>query len=231
MPRSAANDAGIKVGDLLVTVDGDPLVSFVQLVGKVEGSGGNPLALEIWRDGHIAPVTLAPRMTDEPNAEGGFDKVYRIGIAGGQFFFEPASIVPPLGEAFSTGYVTERVWGGVQQTWMTAKTGLSALWHLAAGNISRCNLSGPIGIADASGTMASQGVVTFILFVAALSTAIGFLNLLPIPVLDGGHLLFYAYEAVVGRPPSDRVLQVAMSFGLAVVLGVMIFGLANDFTC
>ena len=102
---------------------------------------------------------------------------------------------------------------------------------MITGAISSCNMSGPIGIAEVSGAMASQGVESFVWFVAVLSAAVGLLNLFPIPVLDGGHLVFHAYEAVAGRPPSDRVLRAMMAVGLAVVLSVMAFALTNDIFC
>jgi regulator of sigma E protease len=88
-----------------------------------------------------------------------------------------------------------------------------------------------VGIAQTSGAMASQGVQSFVWFIAVLSTAIGMLNLFPIPVLDGGHLVFYAYEAVTGKPPSDGALRVLMTMGLIIVLGLMLFGLTNDLFC
>ncbi|MCW8842363.1 MAG: site-2 protease family protein, partial [Rhodobacteraceae bacterium] len=94
-----------------------------------------------------------------------------------------------------------------------------------------CNLTGPVGIAQTSGAMASQSAQSFIYFIAVLSAAIGMLNLFPIPMLDGGHLVFYAYEAVAGRPPSDKVVNVLMMIGLAMVLGMMVFGLTNDLFC
>jgi regulator of sigma E protease len=99
---------------------------------------------------------------------------------------------------------------------------------MITGAISSCNLSGPVGIAQTSGAMASQGLDKFIWFIAVLSTAIGMLNLFPVPMLDGGHLVFYAYEAVVGKPPSDGALRILMSIGITLVLGLMLFGLAND---
>ena len=102
---------------------------------------------------------------------------------------------------------------------------------MITGAISTCNLSGPIGIAQVSGTMASQGAVSFIWFIAVLSTAVGLLNLFPIPALDGGHLVFYAYEAVTGRPPSDGALRILMAAGLAIVLSLMVFALGNDLFC
>ena len=102
---------------------------------------------------------------------------------------------------------------------------------MITGAISTCNLSGPVGIAQVSGTMASQGVQSFVWFIAVLSTAVGLLNLFPIPALDGGHLVFYAYEAITGRPPSDRALRALMAVGLALVLTLMMFALANDLFC
>ncbi len=102
---------------------------------------------------------------------------------------------------------------------------------MVTGAISTCNLTGPVGIAQTSGAMASQGAQSFIYFIAVLSAAIGMLNLFPIPMLDGGHLVFYAYEAVAGRPPSDKVVNVLMMIGLAMVLGMMVFGLTNDLFC
>ena len=103
---------------------------------------------------------------------------------------------------------------------------------MITGAISSCNLSGPVGIAQASGAMASQGGTSFIWFVAVLSTAVGLLNLFPIPILDGGHLVFHAYEGITGRQPSDRTLRVLMAAGLSIILTLMVFALANDlFLC
>ena len=131
-------------------------------------------------------------------------------------------MTPGVGEAFSAA---------VTQTGRIIEGSISGLYHMITGAISSCNLSGPVGIAQTSGAMASQGADNFIWFIAVLSTAIGLLNLFPIPVLDGGHLMFHAYEAVSGRPPSDRVARALMSIGLTLVLGLMIFGLTNDLFC
>jgi regulator of sigma E protease len=102
---------------------------------------------------------------------------------------------------------------------------------MVTGAISSCNMSGPIGIAQVSGAMASQGAQSFIWFIAVLSAAVGLLNLFPIPVLDGGHLVFYAYEAVAGKPPSDKALRILMAAGLALILAMMTFALTNDLFC
>ncbi|MCG7623300.1 RIP metalloprotease RseP [Epibacterium sp. Ofav1-8] len=217
-PRSAASDAGLREGDVIQSVDGDEIFTFGQLKEKVEAGNGAPLTLGVWnRDGE-REVTLTPRRTDEPTAEGGFATHWRIGIAGG-LAFEPASeSISPL---VAVGRATTQIWVMIEQS-------LSGLKHIITGQISTCNLSGPVAIAEVSGTMASQGAMEFILLIAALSTGIGLLNLFPVPVLDGGHLVFFAYEAVTGKAPNDRAMQVLMMMGLALVLGLMLFSVSND---
>lgn len=217
-PRSAAYDVGLAQGDVILSVDGDDVVAFQQVKTAVESSDGKPLLLEVWRAGEVLEFALAPRRVDEPTQDGGFDTHYRVGIVGGMFF-EPATSAPGLGDALT---------GGVLQTWTILEGSVSGLWHMITGKISTCNLSGPVGIAETSGQMAAQGTSNFLWFVAVLSAAVGLLNLFPIPVLDGGHLVFYAYEAVFGKPPHDKVLGVLMTVGLAIVLSVMVFSLSND---
>ncbi|MEO0772649.1 MAG: RIP metalloprotease RseP, partial [Pseudomonadota bacterium] len=220
-PQSAAFDIDMKQGDVIVGVDGTPIVAFNQLKEVVESSDGRVLQLDVWRNGEILQFALAPRRVDEPQPEGGFKTQWRIGISGG-LAFEPAT------EAL--GPLTA-VSDGAGQVWRVITSSMSGLYHMVSGAISTCNMSGPIGIAEVSGAMASQGVDSFIWFIAVLSTAVGLLNLFPIPVLDGGHLVFYAYEAVTGRKPSDGALRFLMTLGLTLVLGVMAFAIFNDIFC
>lgn len=220
-PQSAALAAGLAAGDVIVAVDGEPIFAFGQLVVAVEGSDGRSLNLSVWRDGAVTDKVLTPKRVDEPQPDGGFATQWRIGVASGNAF-EAATESPGLGAAIS---------GGVAQTWRIITGSISGLGHMITGSISTCNLSGPIGIAQVSGTMASQGAESFVWFIAVLSTAVGLLNLFPIPALDGGHLVFYAYEAVTGRPPSDGALRILMGTGLALVLSLMVFALANDLFC
>ncbi len=221
IPRSAADDAGFRAGDIIISVDGAPIYAFEQLREAVEGSEGATLTLEVWRDGDIRVLEMTPRRTDEPQSDGSFETNYRIGIVGGMFF-EPATEM--------TGPVSALI-SGVQQTGRIIDGSLSGLWYMITGAIGTCNLSGPIGIAETSGSMASQGTTNFIWFIAVLSTAVGLLNLFPIPVLDGGHLVFHAYEAVTGKPPSDKALRVLMAMGLTLLLSLMLFALYNDIFC
>ncbi|AHM05000.1 Membrane-associated zinc metalloprotease [Roseibacterium elongatum DSM 19469] len=220
-PQSAAIEAGLEEGDLIEAVNGTPIYAFSELREAVDASAGAPMDLTIWRDGARLPITLSPRRTDLPTADGGFETRWLIGISGG-LIFDP---------------VTERVglWSaivsGADQTWFVVRSSLSGLWHMITGAISSCNLQGPIGIAETSGAAASQGLDNFIWFIAVLSTAVGLLNLFPIPVLDGGHLMFHAYEAVSGKPPSDKALRVFMTVGLTLLLSLMLFALTNDLFC
>ncbi len=220
-PQSAAIEAGLEEGDVIVAIDGTPVYAFSQVRLAVEAAEGEPLTLDLWRGGEELEVTLAPKRTDLPLPEGGFETRYLIGITGGLSF-------EPVRESVGPGAA---VWYGVEQTGFVISSSLSGLWHMITGAISSCNLQGPIGIAETSGAAASQGIDNFIWFIAVLSTAVGLLNLFPIPVLDGGHLMFHAYEAVTGKPPSDKALNLFMTIGLTLLLSLMLFALTNDIFC
>lgn len=220
-PRSAADDIEMKPGDVITAIDGTPIFAFQELKDAVESSNGRVLLLKVWRDGALIDFALAPKRVDEPQADGGFKTEWRIGIAGGMAFDPATQTAGPI----------EAVKGGVLQTWTVVKSSLSGLWHIITGAISTCNLSGPLGIAETSGSMASQGAQNFIWFIAVLSTAVGLLNLFPVPALDGGHLVFYAYEAVTGRAPNERLLQILMTVGIGLILSMMVFALSNDIFC
>ena len=221
MPQSAALKAGLKIGDFITAIDGGPVFAFSQLKDAVESGNGAPLLLDLWNSGETRQVTLSPKRVDEPQPDNTFVTQWRIGVAGG-FFFEPA---------IQATSVTSALSNGVMQTKRIIEGSLSGMYHMVTGAISSCNLSGPIGIAQTSGAMASQGATNFIWFIAVLSTAVGLLNLFPVPVLDGGHLVFFAYEAVARKKPSERVLGVFMSAGLIMILSLMVFALGNDLFC
>lgn len=218
---SAAERAGILPGDLITKANGEPMATFGSLQKVVVNGEGAPVALELRRGEDTVALTLTPEARDEPNPEGGFHTVWRIGV-GGDLLFTPSSRPAGIGE--SLGY-------GVTQTGRIITTSLSGLWAMVSGKIDTCNISGPIGIAKVAGGAAERGLSDFIWMVAVISTAIGLLNLFPIPVLDGGHLVFHAFEAITGRPPSDRALNILMTGGLFIVLSLMIFGLSNDIFC
>ncbi|WP_300518589.1 RIP metalloprotease RseP [Aliiroseovarius sp.] len=217
----AAERAGIQVGDLITVANGNPMATFGSLQDVVVNGAGAPVALELRRGDETVALTLTPEARDEPDPDGGFRTVWRIGV-GGDLLFAPGPRPAGIGESLAFG---------VTQTGEIISTSLSGLWAMISGQIGTCNISGPIGIAKVAGGAAERGISDFIWMVAVISTAIGLLNLFPIPVLDGGHLVFHAFEAITGRPPSDRALNILMTGGLILVLSLMIFGLSNDLFC
>lgn len=226
MPDSAAWDIGMRPGDVITAIDGTRVHSFGALRERVATGEGRPLGLDVWRPGEDGTaetlvLTLTPRAQDLPLPEGGFERRWLIGI-NGSLFFEPAT--EAAGPVEALGY-------GVRQTADIIGTSLSALGHIVVGQISTCNLSGPVGIAQTAGAVATMGPAQFVWFIAVLSAAVGMLNLFPIPVLDGGHLVFHAYEALRGRPPSDQAVRLLMTLGVALMGALMVFALWNDLTC
>lgn len=222
-PRSAAASAGLRAGDVILAIDDAPVARFGELRAAVEAAEGAPLDLTIWRPGAgEREVTLTPRLSDLPAQGGGFEQRWLIGITGGESYFTPETRRAGPLEALGLG---------AQQTWNIIWSSLTGLWAMISGQIGTCNLGGAISIAESTGQAASAGGANFLWWIAVLSAAIGFLNLLPIPVLDGGHLMFYTFEAITGRPPSDRALNILTSIGLAAVLSLMVFGLTNDLFC
>ena len=220
-PKSAAIRAGLEVGDVILSIDGTDVFAFDQMPALVEASQGEPVAVELWRAGQVLTYELAPLIRDVPGPDGTFETRYLIGITAASAFSLETERPGPL----------SALWSGVEYVGGLIESTYYALVKVVTGQISTCNISGPITIATVSGDTASMGWFEFISFIAAISTAIGLVNLLPIPVLDGGHLVFHAYEAVTGRPPSDTALKYLMAVGLTLMLSLMVFALTNDIFC
>ncbi len=219
--RSAAIDAGIRAGDVILKAGGKDVAFFDELPKIVADSKGQPVPLTVWRDGETFELTLTPRIRTVDDGNGGFTERYLLGLYSGMFFEPAVRSVGPW-EALS---------GAAQSMWLMTTTTFSGLSHMIQGAISSCNLSGAIGMAETAGDAARNGAVSFVGMLAILSLGVGILNLFPIPVLDGGHLVFHAYEAVTRRKPSERALRVLMTVGLTLVLSIMIFGLSRDLMC
>jgi regulator of sigma E protease len=217
-PLSPASEAGLRAGDVVLTADGRPLGSFEDLRSVVLASGGRTIPLEVWRDGETLALSITPQERDADDGEGGFERRVMIGVAGAPLY-RPATVTP--GPLTALGF-------GVERTWMVITQSLNGLVSILTGAIGPENLQGPLGIAQISGQTAAQGPANFIALIAVISTAIGLLNLFPIPILDGGHFMAFLIEAVRGRPPSPAVMQLAMSIGLGLILLLMVFATYND---
>lgn len=221
LPNSSAANAGLRPGDVILSVNKQRLVTFNELANIVKQSGGNVMTLEVWREGQPLTVSLRGQEQDWLAPDGEFQKQFQIGVTGGTFFI-PAT---------NSGDIFAALKLGLGQTMGIITGTVSGLIWMVRGDISACNLQGPIGIARVSGDAAEQGLVTFIRLIALLSTAIGFVNLLPIPVLDGGHLAFYLYEAIAKKPPPDALMKFMMTLGIFALILLLIFSTFNDLTC
>ena len=220
-PRSAAIEAGLQAGDVILRIDGRTIDGFSELQQTVAAADGNEMGFSVWRAGSEFDVLLTAKSVAIPSANGDFVNRRLVGISGGTFF-EPATDPLPFGVAIAAA---------AERTWSIITLSLTGLKQMVLGSISACNISGPVAIAETAGQMARQGAMPFVALIAGLSTAVGLMNLFPIPVLDGGHLLFCAYEAITGRKPSDSALQILMTVGLLLVLTLTAFAVVMNFVC
>ncbi len=216
---SAAERAGFKPGDLVLSIDGSPVESFADMQRIVGINAGQPLAFRVERGGTELGLTATPELKE---VKDGFGNVHRTGLLG-------------ISRSLAQGDITTRRYGpveavgmGVQETWFVVTRTFDYLGGLIVGRESADQLGGPIRIAQVSGQVATYGIGALLSLAAVLSVSIGLLNLFPIPMLDGGHLLFYAFEAVRGRPLSARTQDIGFRIGLALVLMLMIFATWND---
>ncbi len=216
-PDSAAARGGFEKGDLIVAIDGQPIRWFEDVRLTVRDHPGDELRFDIVRDGEAMSLTATPSSQPGGIGDGEPAEVGLLGITP-----DPAQV----------GYVrlgpVRSVLTAFERTYELTAQILSALWQIVTGTRTAGELGGPIRIAQLSGQMASDGAVNFFLFMAALSVNLGLINLLPIPMLDGGHLAFYAVEAIRGRPLNKRIQEYGFRIGLAFVLMLMIFATWND---
>ena len=222
LPKSSAISAGLEKGDYILSINSEEIINFVQIKKLVEASQGEVLKIKYWRKGNIYETELKPLIVDIPTETGGFQRIYRLGIVGDYLPFQPAKTKQSISWALVSS---------VESIYLIMEGSIKGLYHILFGNISSCNLSGPISIAETSGQMVKQGSMNYLWFIAVLSTAIGMINLFPIPVLDGGHLVFFAVEAVTGKKPNQAIINSFMTIGFLLLVGLMLFSLFNDFLC
>ncbi|MFY9895690.1 MAG: RIP metalloprotease RseP [Xanthobacteraceae bacterium] len=219
LPDSAAAAAGFKPGDLVVAIDGRPIDNFAEMQRLVSTSAGETLTITVDRDGVQQVLKATPALKE---VKDNFGNVQRIGVLGISRSMAPEDLkLHPVSPP-------RAIWMSVQETWSVIDRTLGYIGGVIVGREAANQLGGPIRIAQMSGQVASFGFVPLIQLAAVLSVSIGLLNLFPIPLLDGGHLLFYAIEALRGRPLSERAQEVGFRIGLAIVLMLMIFATFND---
>jgi regulator of sigma E protease len=222
LPKSSAISAGLEKGDLILSLNSREIKNFNEIKDFVEASQGEGFIVEYWREGLVYETRLTPQIVDVPIETGGFERIYRVGIVSDYFPFQPAMTKQSISWAFLSS---------IKSIYLIMEGSVKGLYHIVFGNISSCNLSGPISIAETSGQMVKQGSLNYLWFIAVLSTAIGMINLFPIPVLDGGHLMFFTVEALIGRKPNQKIVNTFMALGFALLVGLMLFSVLNDFLC
>ncbi|CAM5634812.1 M50 family metallopeptidase [Mycolicibacterium aubagnense] len=218
-PGSPAAEAGILPGDRFVSVDGAKVESFADVQRLVSGRAGDAITFVMLRDGKDVSVVATPQLSEQEDALGNKVKVAVIGVTTNKEVGQPRHITYSPGGAVvaaveATGQIIER-------------TGLF-MKRFVVGREDKCQLGGPVKIAGMAGQAAKLGFEWLVQLAALLSVGIGILNLLPIPPLDGGHLLFYGIEAVIRRPVSERMMEAVYRTGMILVLGFMGFVFWND---
>jgi regulator of sigma E protease len=214
-PVSAAETAGFKQGDLVLMIDGKKIESFSDMQRIVSTSPGQPLEFVVDRGGSTVVLKAVPTLDEHKDRFGNVIKLGRLGLTG---ITEPPV---PVGPIAAIGL-------GAAETWYVIDRTMSYIGGIITGRESADQLGGPLRIAQVSGQVASVGFVALMHLTAVLSVSIGLLNLFPVPLLDGGHLLFYGFEALRGRPLSERAQEWGFKIGLALVIMLMIVATWND---
>ena len=212
LPDSAAARAGLMVNDRVTSIAGQPISKFEDLQKAITTHPGEQLAMTVQRDGKDQQIEVTP-----DSRESGGQKVGLLGVRGGAVEYRHVSVPAAL-------------WGGVAQTWTITHETFSGLSQMITGTRGTEELGGPLRIAQLSGQVAQLGFASLVSFIAVLSVNLGLINLFPVPVLDGGHLLFYLAEALRGRPLPPRAQEYGFRAGLAFLACLFVFATWNDLT-
>lgn len=217
-PGSAAESAGMRSGDEILAIDGVRIETWLDVVERVRKSAGKRLAFEIQRDGRVRGLEITPQGVEERGRTVG-----RIGAAVGDSGTDAVKL---------TTLVRHDPWTAlrkaVAETWEKSAFSFVMIGRMLTGEVSWRNLSGPVTIADYAGQSARLGIDYYIKFMALVSISLGVLNLLPIPILDGGHLLYYVIEIIKRGPVSEKTMEIGQQIGLALLLMLMVFAFYND---
>ena len=212
---SAAAKAGILKGDHITRVDNETVNRFEDIKRIIALNAGTPVPIELTRDGQPLNFTVTPDIVNQTDRFGGEHKLGRIGIAADQLQYQKWS--PPKAVAQAA-----------VETWELTTGTLKAMGQMVMGTRTTDELGGPLRIAEMSGQVAKDGIVSLIWFMAVISINLGLINLFPVPLLDGGHLVFYGVEWLRGRPLGEKVQDAGLRVGMALVFSLMIFATWND---
>ncbi|MCK2070157.1 sigma E protease regulator RseP [Aeromonas caviae] len=218
VPSSASEKAGLQIGDRIKGVDGEAITEWTQFVERVQQSPAQPLQVTVERGGSEMILILTP--------DGKKVKGQLVGFVG----LSPQLV--PLPDEYRTLLQygpLQALWHGVQKTWSLITLTFDMIGKLIGGIVSLDNLSGPISIAKGAGSSADYGLVYFLGFLALISVNLGIINLFPLPVLDGGHLVYFLIEAITGKPVSEKIQEVGFRIGAAILMLLMGIALFNDF--
>lgn len=217
-PGSAGHQAALQAGDEILAVDDIEIVNWIELVHVIRDSPEKTLKMDILRNNRVVTINVTPEAASERGM-----KIGKIGVAPevNQAEFEAllVTVTYPAGQA---------VIKAMEKTWETTVLTLQMLSKMVTGDVSWKNVSGPISIADYAGQSAQMGLVSYLAFLALISVSLGVLNLLPIPVLDGGHLMYYIIEIIKGEPLSEKAMLIGQKIGLAMLFTLMTFAIYND---
>ena len=213
MENGPASLAGLKEGDKIVEVDGKPLLDGLDFLEIINASPSKKLLLLVRQGAQEFEVNITP----ESHVDNG-QKIGRIKV---QLMLAPDMLIIPIGPV-------DAIFKGVQKTWETSILTFKMIGKMLTGEVSWKNVTGPITIADYAGKTSSAGMISYFSFIALISISLGVMNLLPIPVLDGGHLLYYSLEVLTGKPVSERFSGVAQRVGVALLMSLMALAFFND---
>ncbi len=214
--NSPAYAAGILPGDIIKEIDNKKIETWSDLSMQVDASNGKKLEILLERNNRKVALSLIPELTDYKTIFEEDKKRYIIGVRASEDKVH-VSLNP-----------ARALWYSIEKNWQIAKLTLISVWKMVAGNVSADNLGGPIRIAKMAGQQAEEGAASFAFFIALLSINLGIINLFPVPVLDGGHLMFFTIEAVTGKEVSEKIREKANQFGIVVLVLLMIFVFYND---
>ena len=215
IPGTPAAAAGFEAGDRVITIEGRPIDTFDELADMIRFRPEERLHIDVLRRGSLQSITVVSAADMERDRFGNEFRKGSIGVRAGMTVVEPVALAQLPHEA-------------VKQTFGIVRTMVDTLAQIITGRRSVKELGGPIKIAQVSGQQASLGLLNFVMLMALISINLGFINLLPIPMLDGGHLVFYLFEGIARRPVPERAMEWAFRSGLAVLLSFMIFVTLND---